>query len=232
MLYPIFMEKMGPKSLIETCQHQAKLAVQEFKDAGWKVRTLSPGRVTAPALKGSILWFVCGDGRYAGFFQENDCPISPDQTVAVFGGGYSIIALTGKSLHEARAFAQQSGFDIRLHGDTHGPSHSNAPLNCGFFGKWKEGKIPGVSPLKVPPEQMLEIARTMGVPVDIIPGDHEESALYLNYAPDRIVIPHVDRFRTDAWVPLRLGLPDVARFSRQTIESLSDKVRTATIITP
>jgi hypothetical protein len=225
------METIIPMPLIETCRRHAQLAIIEYQEANWTVRIIGPGRNTLPTQERAILQFVCGDGRYAEFFKQHP-EIDPTRTVALFGSGYGIEALTGKSLREARAFIRPKGFDIRLHGDKHGPNHADAPLNCGLLGKWAKGEIPEVFRPKYTPLQMLEIARGMGIPIDILPGEHEEQALYLNYVPNRIVTPHTDRFRADAWALLQLGFPDEAHLSRLTVEALSATVRDVTIIIP
>lgn len=218
---------------LETYRHQARLAAEEFEKNHWNVRIVKPAQHTLLTGEGKI-WIVCGDGRYTHLFRDG--VLQSQQTVALFGGGYALLELkfggTEQGLRTAVAFAGDRHISLRLHGDTHGEHHANAPFNCGNLGKWEAGAIPGVKPLEITPQQMLDVATSLNVPLDILPGSHEETALHLNYAPGTSVISSVDHFRTDAWVAQLLGLPDVAAFSRQTVEALSDTVRDVTIIEP
>jgi hypothetical protein len=218
---------------IEAYRHQAQLAAEAFEETlKWNVRMVKPEGNTIPLKEKSKIWIVCGDGRYTELLQNEALA---GQTVALFGGGYALLELkfggTQKGMHEALALARSKGFDLRLHGDMHGEHNTNSPFGCGNLGKWEAGAIPGVKPLEITRQQMLDIARSMGIQLDILKGHHEETALHLNYAPGTSVISSVDHFRTDAWVAQLLGLPDVAAFSRQTVELLGP-VRDVTIIEP
>lgn len=226
------MEDLKNMQQLEVYRHQAQRAAEEFEQNHWNVSVIKPEQQTLLTGEGKI-WIVCGDGRYTHLFR-NSAPESR-HTAALFGGGYALLELkfggTENGLREALALARSKGFDLRLHGDTHGEHHADAPFNCGNLGKWETGAIPGVKPLEITPQQMLDAAKSLNIPLDILPGSHQETTLFMNYAPGTSIAPLVDRFRTDAWIAHYLGLPDVATFSRQTVELLGS-VRDVTIIEP
>jgi hypothetical protein len=225
------MEIQDTMQQTEAFRHQARLAAEEFEKNRWNVRVVKPAQYTLFAE--SELSIICGDGRYTHLFRDGI--LQSQQTTALFGGGYALLELkfggTEQGLRDAVAFAGDRHISLRLHGDTHGEHHADAPFNCGNLGKWETGAIPGVKPLEITPQQMLDAATSLNIPLDILPGSHEETELFMNYAPGTSLLSSVRRFRTDAWIAHYLGLPDVAAFSRQTVELLGS-VRDVTIIEP
>ncbi|OGG11797.1 hypothetical protein A2Z00_01880 [Candidatus Gottesmanbacteria bacterium RBG_13_45_10] len=230
----------SPDAMNAVYRQMARQAAERFRHYGWKVVDVEQKGMVLPLVIGKgPLSVICGDGRYARYFQ-NHKELNPQCTISIFGGAYGAQALrfggTLEGLRTLAEYANKNGLVFRTHGDEHGEHHEPADFNCGFLGKWAERKLRGVMPLEIPKQEfpdMLAHAQTLGFGHDILPGVHEERVLVLNFAPGTTVAPQATRFRVDGWVAgSYLGLTNLVDVSRQTVELLKKDVRAVTIVNP
>jgi len=151
------------------------------------------------------------------------------------GGVYAIA--TNRSVTDLdglRAVVKEvidSGYVPSVHGDDH--AHP-APMGCGFFKLWSQGKLEGIPPPDFDSEEGKAAVIEAGGVYEQLSGSHEEKIVYINLVPGTTLAPKADdqAFVVDAWVTGKYNL-DVMKYlgaAASTVEQLGGNLK-AKIIT-
>eukprot|EP00586_Coscinodiscus_wailesii_P015707 CAMPEP_0172498270 /NCGR_PEP_ID=MMETSP1066-20121228/111449_1 /TAXON_ID=671091 /ORGANISM="Coscinodiscus wailesii, Strain CCMP2513" /LENGTH=443 /DNA_ID=CAMNT_0013271487 /DNA_START=26 /DNA_END=1357 /DNA_ORIENTATION=+ len=152
------------------------------------------------------------------------------------GGVYAIATNRGVTdvggLKNIVMEVKSKGYIPSVHGDEH--AHP-APMGCGFFKLWSQGKLGGIPPPKFGAEEGKAAVIEAGGVYECLRGSHEEKVVYINLVPGTTLAPDGDdqAFVVDAWVAGKFNL-DVPRYltaAASTVEQLGGP-RIAKIITP
>ena len=77
----------------------------------------------------------------------------------------------------------EKGHVPSVHGDDH--THP-APMGCGFFKLWSQGKLEGIPPPQFDSEEGTAAVIEAGGVYEQLTGSHEEKVVYINFVPDTV----------------------------------------------
>ncbi len=193
----------------------ADTILDALRSRGWTASTVWATAVDLVPVEPDGL-FKCVDGR------PSDHPAM--RGPKALGGVYAVASLRGwttlEGLREAVELVRDAGYVPSVHGDDHADP---APMGCGYFKLWSQGRLDGVEPPEFGATEGREAVLGAGGVYEELRGEHREREVLINLVPDTTLEPREDqRFVVDAWVVDRLGL-DVARYlglAAQTVELL------------
>jgi len=126
----------------------------------------------------------------------------------------------------------EKGHVPSVHGDDH--AHP-APMGCGFFKLWSQGKLEGIPPPQFDSEEGTAAVIEAGGVYEQLTGSHEEQVVYINFVPDTTLAPKANdqAFVVDAWIvgKFNLDVPKYLVSAASTVEQLGG-VKRAKIIIP
>jgi len=151
------------------------------------------------------------------------------------GGVYAIATNRNVTdLDGLRAIVKESikaGHVPSVHGDDH--AHP-APMGCGFFKLWSQGKLEGIPPPDFNSEEGMNAVIEAGGVYEQLSGSHQEKVVYINLVPDTTLAPKADdqAFVVDAWMAGRFDL-DIVKYlvaAASTVEQLKGPLKAKLII--
>jgi len=195
---------------------------------GWEAEIAEESTVPAIIKTSPTGLLKCVDGR------PSDHP-SMDGPKSL-GGVYAIMTNRGitdlDGLKEVVKEVKAKGYVPSVHGDDH--AHP-APMGCGFFKLWSQGKLEGVPPPEFDSEQGQAAVLEAGGVYEELSGSHKEKIVYINLVAGTTIAPNAGNqaFVVDAWIAgdFNLDIPKYLGAAASTVEQLGGPLK-AKIITP
>lgn len=184
---------------------------QDLLAQGWEVRAGDKHALKDVKADGAI---HCVDGRE--YIDEAQPNIMRGPKVQ--GGVLGVAALLIKSgsaegIKNAVQKVQAAGYIAAVHGDEHNShadhGHPAQPANgCGFALKWYAGALATLksTKLEISPEAAKKIVMDSGGQFVILPGDHTEKIVRLNFVEDKTYEPDGTAFNLDVWFADTIGM--------------------------
>jgi hypothetical protein len=199
-----------------------------LKGRGWEAEIVNQASVAPliPVGRGGLM--KCVDGRPSDHKGMNG--------PKALGGVYAIATNRGvrdlKGLKEIVKEVNATGMIASCHGDEH--AHP-APMGCGFFKLWSQGKLDGILPPFFDSEEGKAAIVSAGGVYEQLKGTHKEKVVYINFVPETTIAPNAmsQAFVVDAWVAGKFNL-DVPKYlvaAASTVEQLKGPLK-AKIIAP
>jgi len=205
----------------------AKDIVGVLEGRGWEAEIVEESTVPALIRTSPKGLMKCVDGR------PSDHP-SMDGPKTL-GGVYAITTNRGvtdiaglkKVVEEVKA----KGFVPSVHGDDH--AHP-APMGCGFFKLWSQGKLEGIAPPDFDSEQGQAAVLEAGGVYEELSGAHQEKVVYINLVPGTTLAPDANNqaFVVDAWIAgeFDLDIPKYLTAAASTVEQLGGPLKAKLIV--
>lgn len=189
-----------------------------LQDRGWEAEIVKKVDVSDLVTVAPEGLMKCVDGR------PSDHPAMNGPKS--LGGVYAIASNRGvttlEGIKEICKEVKDKGHVPSCHGDEH--AHP-APMGCGFFKLWSQGKFDGIPPPEFDSEQGMNAILEAGGVYECLAGNHEESVVVINFVPDTTLEPKAgdQRFVVDAWMASKFEL-DVPKYlvtAASTVEQLN-----------
>mmetsp|Transcript_16104 Transcript_16104/g.20038 ORF Transcript_16104/g.20038 Transcript_16104/m.20038 type:complete len:422 (+) Transcript_16104:253-1518(+) len=193
----------------------------------WKAEIVEQSSVPALIRTSPQGLMKCVDGRPSDL-SGMDGPKS-------LGGVYAIATNRGVTdldgLKKIVEEVKGKGHIPSVHGDEH--AHP-APMGCGFFKLWSQGKLEGIPPPKFNSEEGKAAVIEAGGVYECLKGSHEEKVVYINLVPGTTLAPNGDdqAFVVDAWVAgtFDLDIPKYLVAAASTVEQLGGPLSAKLIV--
>mmetsp|Transcript_41902 Transcript_41902/g.98205 ORF Transcript_41902/g.98205 Transcript_41902/m.98205 type:complete len:433 (-) Transcript_41902:273-1571(-) len=194
---------------------------------GWEAEIVKESNIPALIKTSPQGLMKCVDGRPSDH-KAMDGPKS-------LGGVYAIATNRGVTdIDGLKAIVEEvkrSGSVPSVHGDDH--AHP-APMGCGFFKLWSQGKLEGIPAPKFNSEQGQAAVIAAGGVYETLSGSHQEKIVYINFVPNTTIAPKANdqAFVVDAWITGKYNL-DVPKYlvaAASTVEQLKGPLKAKLIV--
>jgi len=198
-----------------------------LQNRGWEAAIVKQSQVPQIIPIGSDGLLKCVDGRPSDLSGMNG--------PKALGGVYSIATNRGVTtidgLKDIVQEVKDAGYISSVHGDEH--AHP-APMGCGFYKLWSQGKLDGITPPAFNSEEGKAAVLEAGGVYECLKGNHEEKVVYINFVPDTTIAPNGEdqAFVVDAWITDKFNL-DVPKYlvaAASTVEQLNGPLKAKLIV--
>lgn len=221
----ITVENVSPVALDPVSFLKAKFpgVYNDLLAQGWEVRAGDNGELKDVKPGGAV---HCVDGRGYSDAAQPNIMLGPK----IQGGALGVVALAGditsgnaEGIKKAVEKIQAAGYIASVHGDTdpHHKHPGHPAEGCGFAAKWYAGALtsPQLKKLELSPDVARAEVEKWGGKFIILPGEHDEEVVRLNFVEGRTFEPDGTAFNLDVWFAAKMGI-DAEKLMRNAAQTV------------